>query len=447
MVTNIFKKLKTEAPFHIVKRTDIPRWKKWVIRLVTVLVSLLLCGIISSILKPNSFGTFFDEMFKGTFSTPRRIVNLFQETAMLLCIALAVTPAFKMKFWNIGAEGQVLMGALMCATCMRYMGGSVADPVIIIVALVASVAGGAVWGAIPAIFKAKWNTNETLFTLMMNYIAMGLIAFIITVWVPSGSGVVGIIRYGQFPRLGQYPYILNIIIVAVLVVIMYIYLRFSKHGYELSVVGESVNTAKYIGINVRKVIVRTMILSGALCGIAGWLLVGGTSYTISTSIVAGRGFTAILISWLAHFNPIAMVISSFLIAFLSQGSMQAASTFGFGGSFPNIITAVFFFLVIASEFFISYRIKLRRKMNVEGEEIQPSKLEKFDNSITEFFANIENKIFRLFTKRKTKTVADNSVAAVENECLQIPATSQTDDLTATIQNSDCAEVSDKEVQE
>jgi len=394
-VANIFKKLKLEPPFHIVKRTDIPKWQTWIIRVAAVGVALLLCGIISEILTPHSFGRFFSEMFQGTFGTPRRIVNLFQETAMLLCIALAVTPAFKMKFWNIGAEGQVLLGALMCATCMKYMGGKVNDSVIIIVCLFASIAGGALWAVIPAVFKAKWNTNETLFTLMMNYIAMGLIAYIITVWVPSGSGVVGIIKYGHFPRLGQYPYILNIIIVAVIMVLMYIYLRFSKHGYEISVVGESINTAKYIGINVKKVIIRTMILSGAICGIAGWLLVGGTSYTISTTIVASRGFTAILISWLAHFNPLVMAITSFLVAFLSQGATQASSVFNFGGSFPNIITAVFFFIVIASEFFVGYKIKFRqiKKKNISVDNVDNETAETLDSGEkTQFVSESDDSI-------------------------------------------------------
>ncbi len=356
-MTNVLRKIKIEPLFHISKRTDIARWKSWLVRGIAILSALLMCGIISSILVPGSFGQFFDEMFKGAFSTPRRVVNFFQEIAILLCISLAVTPAFKMKFWNIGAEGQVLMGGLLCATMMKYLGGTVNNTVLILIMLVVSVAGGAIWGVIPAIFKAKWNTNETLFTLMMNYIAMGLIAFTITIWVPGGSGVVGIIEHGHFPNLGRYPYILNIIIVAILTVLMFIYLRFSKHGYELTVVGESINTAKYIGINVKKVIVRTMLLSGAICGIAGWLLVGGTSHTISTSTAGGRGFTAILISWLAHFDPLTMTFTSFLVAFMDKGATQAASAFNFGGSFPNIITAVFFFFVIASEFFVNYRIK------------------------------------------------------------------------------------------
>ena len=115
---------------------------------------------------------------------------------------------------------------------------------------------------------------------------------------------------------------LNILIVLVLTVAMYIYLKYSKHGYELSVVGESENTAKYIGINVKKVILRTMFVSGAVCGIAGFLLVGGTDHTISSTTAGNRGFTAIMVSWLAKFNPIYMIITSLLLVFLSAGASQ-----------------------------------------------------------------------------------------------------------------------------
>ena len=348
-----------EPLFHISKRTDAPKWLSAVCKAGVIVLALIVCAIICTIISPGSFGTFFKELFNGTFGTPRRIVNLFEAVAILLCISLAVTPAFKMKFWNIGAEGQVLMGALMCVVCMKYLGGVVNDGLLIIIMMLASIVGGAVWAVIPALFKAKWNTNETLFTLMMNYIAMGLISYSINEWVKSGSGKLDPIRYGRFPRIGNMPYIPTIIIVAVVTALCFVYLRYSKHGYELSVVGESVNTARYIGINVKKVIIRTMVLSGALCGIAGWLIVGDSTYTISTTIVGGRGFTAILVSWLAHFDPIMMAGASFLVAFLDQGSAQVASALDMPGAFPDIITSVFFFFVIASEFLVNYKIKIK----------------------------------------------------------------------------------------
>ncbi len=359
-------KFKMESPIHISKRMDMPKWKALLIKAGAVVLAFFVCAIIT-VAEGGNFGGFFVEMGKGNFMQLRNFINLLQEMAILLIIALAVTPAFKMKFWNIGAEGQVLMGGLMCATCMFYIKGSVPNEALIIIMLLASVAGGAIWGVIPAIFKAKWNTNETLFTLMMNYIAIGLVAYTIMIWVPSGSAVLGVLRYGQFPRVNNQPYVINIIVVAIVTVFMYIYLRFSKHGYELSVVGESVNTAKYIGISVPKVIIRTMLLSGAICGIAGWLLVGGTSFSITTETAGGRGFTAILVSWLGQFNPIYMAVIAFLVAFLKKGAAQLSMTYGLGGSYPDIITGVFFFIVIASEFFVNYRVKFNfRKAKSEA---------------------------------------------------------------------------------
>ena len=225
----------------------------------------------------------------------------------------------------------------------------------------ASVLASCIWALLPALFKAKWNANETLFTLMMNYIAMQLVAYYTNEWaVPKGSGTLGIIKQGWLPTIGRYTYLLNIIIVALLTVFMFIYLKYSKHGYEIAVVGESENTAKYIGINVNHVVVRTMLLSGAICGIAGLLLVGGTDHTLSRDTVGGRGFTAVMVSWLAKFNPIFMIITSFLIVFLQKGAIRISETFNLNKSFSDMLTGIIIFFIIGSEFFINYQIKLTK---------------------------------------------------------------------------------------
>lgn len=353
-------KTERETLFRIVKRDNMPKWQAWIIRAAAVIIALLISAVVSAILTDGaSFGHFFKGLFDGVFGTERRILNFFQGTAILLCIALAVTPAFKMRFWNIGAEGQVLMGGLACVACIQYLGGKVNNMLLLLIMAACSIAASIVWAVIPALFKARWKTNETLFTLMMNYVAMQLVACCIFVWVPSGSGVLGVLDYGHFPQIGGYNYILNILIVAGLVVFMFVYFRFSKHGYELSVVGESENTAKYIGINVKKVIIRTMILSGALCGVAGLLLVAGTDHSLAVNTVGGRGFTAILVSWLGKFSPLTMSFTSMLYIFIDQGAKQVATTFEMGSSFSSIITGIFFFLVIGCEFFINYKVKFR----------------------------------------------------------------------------------------
>lgn len=353
---------KTNEPlFHIVKRANIEPWKVWAIRILSGLAALLVCGIVATIFTKD-FGGFYSKLFQGVFGTEKRIWDLLYGISILLCIALAITPAFKMKFWNIGAEGQVLIAGLASYMTYFYLKDTaLPGPVIVLLMAIFAIIAGAIWGVIPAIFKANWNTNETLFTLMMNYIAIGLIKLFTSIVAKDGSGTLKLIKdAGRLVTIGNYKYLLIVIIVAVITAIIAIYLKYSKHGYEISVVGESENTARYIGINVKKIIIRTMFLSGALCGVAGFLIVSGASYNINGSTVGGQGFTAILVSWLAHFNPIGMVLTAFLVIFFQQGSSFVNSQFQLGSdSFRAIIVGIFFFFIIGCEFFVNYQIKLR----------------------------------------------------------------------------------------
>lgn len=359
--------------FHIVKRGALPWYQAWGIRAAAIVLALLFCALVTSLTTGENPLQVYSTMIYGAVGTPRKIWILGQNIALLLCVSLAVTPAFRMRFWNIGGEGQVLAGALAAAACMICLSDKLPNGALIAVMAVSSIAAGAIWGLIPAIFKAKWNTNETLFTLMMNYVATQLVAYFVIIWEsPKGSGKVGIINQatelGWLPQIGNYKYLLNIIIVAVLTVGMYIYLNYSKHGYEIAVVGESERTARYVGIKVEKVIVRTMLLSGTICGIAGLLLVGGTDHTISTTIAGGRGFTAVMVSWLAKFNPIFMILTSFLLVFLDRGAGEISTTFGLNHSFADILTGIILFFIIGSEFFITYKISFRRSAkNAEKE--------------------------------------------------------------------------------
>ncbi len=358
------KKQINEPLFHIVKRDGVVWWAAWLIRIASVAAALIVCALVTVLLTGENPIKVYATMIDGAIGTERRIWSLLQGIAMLLCVSLGVTPAFKMRFWNIGAEGQVLIGGMATAACMILFGSKMPSWLLLPVIIVASIVAGAVWALIPALFKAKWNTNETLFTLMMNYIAIQIVSYFSLKWsVPKGSGQIGVInsdtRAGWLPTLGGHDYLLNIIVVAVITVVMYIYLKYSKHGYEISVVGESENTARYIGINVKKVIIRTMLLSGAICGIAGLLLVSGTDHTITRDTAAGRGFTAIMVSWLAKFNPLYMVLTSFLLVFLQKGAIEISTIFGLNASFSEIITGIIIFFIIGSEFFINYTVKFR----------------------------------------------------------------------------------------
>ena len=290
---------------------------------------------------------------------------------MLLCIGIGLAPAFKMKFWNIGAEGQILIGGVLTAGIMRAFGPSIPTPALLLIMAAASLVGGCIWGVIPAAFKAKWNTNETLFTLMMNYVAIQITSYCVALWEnPIGSNTVGIInqqtKAGWFPDVFGQAYGLNVILVMALTIGMYIYLKYSKHGYEITVVGDSVNTARYAGINVKKVTIRTMALSGAICGLAGFIAVAGSSHTISTSTAGGRGFTAIIVAWLAQFNSFVMVLISLLLVFLQKGAIQIASQFNLNDYASNIITGIILFFILGSEFFINYRVIPRGKKEGNG---------------------------------------------------------------------------------
>ena len=352
--------------FHVAKRGAVPWYTAWAIRGAALLLALVLCGIITSLVTKLNPLSVYAAIWKGSFGTTRKIWVLLQNIAMLLCVSLAVTPAFRMRCWNLGAEGQAMVGALASAACMILLAGKMPNWAVIVCMTVTSVAAGAVWAGIPALFKAKWNTNETLFTLMMNYVATQLVAYYCVVWEsPKGSATIGIINskteIGWFPVVGGQKYLLNILIVAVVCIAMFVYLNYSKHGYEIAVVGESERTARYIGIKVDRVIIRTMLLSGAVCGLAGLLLVGGTNHTLTPTIVDGRGFTAVMVSWLAKFNPIWMIFTSFLLVFLGRGAGEITTNFGLNHSFGDILTGIILFFIIGSEFFINYQIKLTHK--------------------------------------------------------------------------------------
>ena len=357
------EKVKREPLFHVVKRDDLPQWKAWLIRIATIVIAMLIVGFVSMTLTEKGFGETYNIMFKGVFGRIfegkfTMLWKYLQEIAILLALALALTPAFKMKFWNCGAEGQALVGGLAAIYCMIEFGGKIPELLLILIIAVTSMFAGALWGVIPAIFKAIFNTNETLFTLMMNYIATQIIAYYVYI-EGGGSNVINPVPYGNFPKVGNNAYFVNIVVVAVITILMYIYLRYSKQGYEISVVGESQNTARYIGINVKKVIIRTMLISGALCGATGMLLVSGKDHSINVNLVGGQGFTAILMSWLGQFNPFIMAIMTALVVFLRIGVAKVADDALLNSSFSEIMVGVVILMLVGCEFFIQYSIKFR----------------------------------------------------------------------------------------
>ena len=356
-------KNKTKEPlFHIAKRAALPWYLSWAIRIGAIVLALVACAALTVFLTHENPFQVYATMFRGAFSTPRRIWNLLQSLAMLLCVSLALTPAFKMRFWNIGGEGQVLIGGLATAACMICLGGKIPNALLILTMIVASMLAGAIWALIPAFFKAQYNTNETLFTLMMNYVATSIVACMTNILRGKASSLGKLnmsTQVGWFPQFLGQRYNINILIVVILMFVMFFYLKYSKQGYEITVVGESENTARYAGINVKWVTIRTMIISGAICGLVGFLIVAGRDQTISTTSAGGNGFTAIIVAWLAKFNTFYMALISFLLIFLSKGAAEIASAYSLNDYAASIIEGVILFFILGSEFFINYKMIFR----------------------------------------------------------------------------------------
>lgn len=360
---------KREPLIHVTKRGNVSLVNRLLVKFIAILLALVFCGIITTITTKLNPLSVYGTMFNGAFGTARKTWVTLQNTAILLLISLALTPAFKMRFWNVGGEGQVLMGALGAAACMIKLAGVVPNAVVILCMIVSSIVLGGLWAFIPAFFKSKWNTNETLATLMMNYIATQIVAYFIVLWeVPKGSGTIGIINQssniGWLPEIGN-KFLLSIIIALVVTVFTHIYLAYTKQGYEIAVVGESENTARYVGIKVNRVVIRTVVLSGMICGLVGLLLVGAINHTLTTQIVGGQGFTAVMVSWLSKFNPITMVFTSLLIAFMGRGAGAISTKFMLNEAFADILTAIIIFFIIGSEFFVNYKLSFRHKKEVQ----------------------------------------------------------------------------------
>lgn len=351
-----------EPLVRIAKREGVGLPQKAAVRAAAVLLALVVDGLFLFFVTGLDPLGVYAVMWGGTFANATRFSWMLRDLASLLCVGVALAPAFKMRFWNVGGEGQILIGGLITALVMYNFGNALPAPALFLAMGLGAVAAGALWGFVPAWFKARWNTNETLFTLMMNYVATSIVACAVNI-LRGKNTALGTInratRAGWFPAIFGQRYTINIIVVLVLTFVMYAYLKYSKQGYEISVVGESENTARYAGINVRRVMLRTMLLSGAICGLCGFLLVAGRDQTISTSTAGGRGFTAIIVAWLAKFNTFYMALISFLLVFLERGASEIASAYNLNEYGADIITGIILFFILGSEFFINYRLILR----------------------------------------------------------------------------------------
>ena len=347
---------------RISKRAEVGTKKAVLFRAVSVAAAIIAGGLFILCIGYNPFSV-YGTIIKGAFSTSMAFQATVKVMIPLLISSLGVTLAFKMKFWNIGAEGQIIAGAIF-ASYFALFHDTLPHWLLVIIMLAAGIIGGGIYGLIPAFFKAKFGTNETLFTLMLNYIALYVIVWLRDgAWAdPESGGFPKIARFvsnAQLDKVGgiQVGWIIGLI----LTVIVFIYLKYTKHGYEISVVSESHATARYAGMNPKKIMLRTMFLSGAVCGIAGMVQATGSDMTLATSVAGGVGFTAIIVAWLAQLEPIAILIVSFLFSVLEKGSSVMQSTFGLSTYCADVLQGIILFFVLAGEFFIRYKFVVNGK--------------------------------------------------------------------------------------
>ena len=304
-------------------------------------------------------------MVEGSLGKSRVLRETVKKAIPLLGAAVAIAPAFKMKFWNIGAEGQILAGGIAASYFALFWADSLPRPVLLVVMAAAGVLAGGLWGLIPAVFKARWGTNETLFTLMLNYIVLGFVKYLQAgPWGPDLNAN-GYPKIPMFDAAALLPKALGVhigwIIVLAVTALMFGYLKYSKQGYEIAVVGESVRTAQYAGMNVSHIIRRTMFLSGGIAGLVGFLQVSGASGTLTENTAGGIGFTAIAVAWLAKLNPFVMIAIAALLAILEKGADTIQTLYTIPASAADMLTGIVLFFMLGCEFFISYRLIVRGK--------------------------------------------------------------------------------------
>lgn len=352
---------KQEPLLRVVKKAEISVGKTFALSLLALLTAIVAGGIFILAIGENPFKV-YGTIVQGAWRSKIAAKGTIKIAIPLLIAAIGITPAFQMKFWNIGAEGQIIMGAIF-STYFALNFDYLPHGLLIIIMIIAGMVGGGIWGLIPAYFKTKFGTNETLFTLMLNYIALYMIKFFIEgPWRdPASSGFPKIATFAENARLDQiFGVHAGWVIGLVLVVILFVYLKFTKRGYEISVVGESVNTARYAGMNVKKIVMRTMFLSGAICGIAGMTQVTGAAFTLGEGVAGGVGFTAITVAWLSKLNPIIILVVTVLFSMLDKGCSVMQSTFGLSSAVSGILQGIILFFVLGFDFFTRYKFVFRK---------------------------------------------------------------------------------------
>ena len=342
---------------RFIKRDEISKKKDITIKITSVVLALLVFSMVFILMHKNPLDV-YASMLKGAFGSPYSIRETIKLAIPLCIAALGVAVAFKMHFWNIGAEGQILMGAF-AASIFALKFGTMPRPVLLFIMMVAGIIGGSIWALIPAVFKAKWGTNETIVTLMMNYIALKWIIFLQHGPLKDPNAM-GFAKIANFTDNAILPEIFKVhigwIIALVLVIFIFIFMNYTKRGYEISVLGESEKTAQYSGVNIKKTIIISILLSGGLCGLVGMIQASGISNTLVEGVSGGVGYTSIIVAWLGYLSAPVILVVSILFAALQQGGSFIQTSYGIPGATALILQSMILFFVLGSEFFIKFKI-------------------------------------------------------------------------------------------
>ena len=354
--------------FHIVKRDHCPLWKKLCLYLLAVGAALAVGGLLLLAMGVDPVA-YYSRMFTmgmvGNKIAYKTFENYLKVFVPLALTSVALSLAFKMRFWNIGGEGQFILGAVAAATVAFKAGPMLPTPLTLVLMCLAGMAAAGLYGAFVAVLKVKFGTNETLMTLMLNYVALYFLVFLGETQASWNFRPV----FANFSKMVSLPTIpigkfsLNICVPLTLLigVLVYIYQRYSKQGYEIAVVGDSAGTAHYAGMKVNAIVLRTVFLSACLIGLAASFKVG-TSGILSTSFTDDVGWTGVIVAWLSQLNTAVIFVVAALISMLQHGSTIAAATFSkVDSSFADMLQGVILFLVLAADFFIRFKLVRSQK--------------------------------------------------------------------------------------
>lgn len=353
---------------RIIKREDIGKRDTILIKTLSIVLALVISGIFLAAIGYDPIKV-FSGMLKGAFGSTNRIRQTIIYAIPLVITAIGIAVAFKMQFWNIGGDGQIFMGAFG-ATLVALNLSTLPKPVLLLLMAIAAIVCGALWASISAVLKTRFNTNETIITLMLNYIALKFITYL-QYDLLRDKNAMGFPKIPNFSKSAILPKLFNVhigwIIAIVLVVAFYIIMKHSKLGYEIAVLGESENTARYAGINIKKTVMRAVLISGALCGLTGFIQASAVSQTLSIEVTGGVGYTAIIVAWLSNLNSIVILVVSMLFAGLVEGGSYIQTAFGIPNAVSSVIQALILFCVLGSEFFTKYKVVLN-KVNKSSEK-------------------------------------------------------------------------------